>query len=135
MTATADKTSYAMSRHLDLPYAEAREKIESALSEEGFGILTEIDVKATMKKKLDVDFRHYVILGACNPHLAHRALSTEIDVGLLLPCNVVVYEDGDGSTVAIADPDAILGVGASDDLQPVAAEARERLERALAAMA
>lgn len=133
MTNTA--TSYAMTRRLAVPYDEARKKIESALSEQGFGVLTEIDVRATMKKKLDVDFRHYVILGACNPSLAHRALTAELDVGLLLPCNVVVYEDGDGSVVAIADPDAILGVGAGEELRPVAKEARERLEAALQSLA
>ena len=135
MTATANATtSYAMSRRLDVPYAEARQKIEAALSEQGFGILTEIDVKATLKKKLDVDFRHYVILGACNPHLAHRAFGVELDIGLLLPCNVVVYEDGNGSVVAAADPDAILGVGTNEGLQPIAKEARERLETALASL-
>lgn len=134
MTTTTTATPYAMSRRLDVPYAEARQKIESALSEQGFGILTEIDVKATLKKKLDVDFRHYVILGACNPNLAHRAFGVELDVGLLLPCNVVVYEDGDGSVVAVADPDAILGVGADEGLQPIAKEARERLEAALSAL-
>ena len=135
MTATANATtSYAMSRRLDVPHAEARQKIEAALSEQGFGILTEIDVKATLKKKLDVDFRHYVILGACNPHLAHRAFGVELDIGLLLPCNVVVYEDGNGSVVAAADPDAILGVGTNEGLQPIAKEARERLETALASL-
>jgi uncharacterized protein (DUF302 family) len=103
--------------------------VAAALKEEGFGILTEIDVKATLKKKLDADFRKYVILGACNPPLAHRALSAELEIGLLLPCNVIVYEEDDGSVVSIVDPISMLGVVESPELEPVASEARARLER------
>ncbi len=115
---------------LAIPYDKAIEKATQALKAEGFGILTEIDVKATLKKKLDVDFRRYVILGACNPPLAHRALSADLDVGLLLPCNVVVYEtDENHSVVGLIDPIAMLGVLPSPELGPVADEARARLLR------
>jgi len=100
-------------------------------------VLTEIDVKQSMKAKLDVDFRPYVILGACNPPLAHRALSADLGIGLLLPCNVVVYDNGDGtSTVEAMDPEAALGlVGDNPVIADVAHEARARLRRALDALA
>ncbi|MEZ4519975.1 MAG: DUF302 domain-containing protein [Chloroflexota bacterium] len=128
--------TYGMRAHLDLPYDEAVEKVTAALKEQGFGVLTEIDVKTTLKKKLDADFRRYVILGACNPSLAHRALSAELEIGLLLPCNVVVYEDesGAGSTVSIVDPLVMLGVGESSGLKEVAEEANSRLRRVQAAL-
>jgi uncharacterized protein (DUF302 family) len=125
------QTKYGIETRLPLPYEQAVERVTEALKGEGFGVLTEIDVKATLKKKLDVDFRRYVILGACNPPLAHRALSTELDVGLLLPCNVIVYEDGDGSVVSAADPGAMMDVSGNPELSPIAREARERLERAI----
>lgn len=124
-------SEYGFGRHLDLPYEAAVEAITGALQAEGFGILTEIDVQATLKKKLDADFRRYVILGACNPALAHRALSSEIEIGLLLPCNVVVYEEGEGSVVSIADPVGMLTMSSNAALEPVAEEARARLRRAL----
>ena len=89
-------------KKVDYGFDEARERIEAELKKEGFGILTEIDVKGTLKKKLDVDFRRYTILGACNPSFAHKALQTIREVGLLLPCNVIVYEDDDGKTVVSA---------------------------------
>lgn len=115
---------------LTIPYAAAIEAVTAALKEEGFGVLTEIDVKKTFKAKIDVDFRPYIILGACNPNLAHRALSTDLDVGLLLPCNVIVYEAEDGdSVVSIIDPMTMLQVGDMPELMPVAEEARARLER------
>ena len=126
---TKSITDYALQVQLDLPYDQAIDKVAAALKEEGFGILTEIDVKATLKKKLDADFRKYVILGACNPPLAHRALSTELEIGLLLPCNVIVYEEDGGSVVSIVDPISMLGVVESPELEPVASEARARLER------
>jgi uncharacterized protein (DUF302 family) len=100
--------------------------VTDALKQEGFGVLTEIDVKATLKAKLDQDFRRYVILGACNPNLAHRALSTELGIGLLLPCNVCVWEEEGGSVVSIARPDAMFQVVNNPDVQPVADEADAR---------
>ena len=109
---------------LDMPYEQAVARVTEALKTEGIGILTEIDVQATLKKKLDVDFRSYVILGACNPPLAHRALTAEVEIGLLLPCNVIVYEDDHGSVVAIADPVTLLEVAGNPAVTPVAEEAR-----------
>lgn len=115
---------------LAVPYEEAIEKAVAALKEEGFGVLTEIDVKATLKKKLDADFRRYIILGACNPNLAYRALQTELDLGLLLPCNVIVYETDEGqSVVSIIDPIFMMSVVDNESLQEVASQARERLNR------
>lgn len=130
------KSDYALRTRVDLPYEAAIEKVTAALKEEGFGILTEIDVQATFKKKLDADFRKYVILGACNPPLAHQALSTELDIGLLLPCNVIVYEDDDqdGSVVSIVDPISMLGMGINSSLESVASEARARLQRVLVSL-
>jgi uncharacterized protein (DUF302 family) len=127
---------YGMRVHLPIPYDEAIVRATEALKVEGFGVLTEIDVKGTLKKKLDVDFRRYIILGACNPPLAHRALSTELEIGLLLPCNVIVYEDesGEGSVVSIIDPIMMLGTGINPNLAPVADEAAARLRRVLAAL-
>ena len=123
---------------LDDPYEAALEKVAAALKVEGFGVLTKIDVKATMKEKLDADFRPYTILGACNPPLAHRALSNEPLVGLLLPCNVTVEAtEAGGSLVSIVNPEAMMSVGAladSDVVCSVAAEARTRLERVAAAL-
>ena len=116
-------------------YEEALEAVKAALKAEGFGVLTEIDVKDTMKQKLGVDFRRYDIIGACNPPLAHRALSTELDIGLLLPCNVVVYEEeGGGCTVAALDPMQMMSFTGNAELDSVAKEARERLSRALTAV-
>lgn len=130
-------TNYQFRTHLDLPYEQAVEKVTAALKEEGFGVLTEIDVKATLKKKLDADFRRYVILGACNPRLAHQALNTELAIGLMLPCNVIVYEDEEagGSVVSIVDPIAMLGVVHNPALDNVAQEARARLKNVVASLA
>jgi uncharacterized protein (DUF302 family) len=126
-------TDYGMRTHLNLPYEQAIEAVTAALKTEGFGVLTQIDVKATLKQKLDVDFRRYIILGACNPPLAHRALTAETEIGLLLPCNVIVYEDesGLGSIVSIIDPYAMFSAGISRDLTPIAGEAAEKLRRVL----
>jgi len=126
-------TRYGFSTTVRAPYAEAVERTRAALAEEGFGILSEIDVSATLKKKLDVDFRPYVILGACNPPLAHRALSAERDIGLLLPCNVVVYAaDEEGtSVVAAMDPEEALGLTGREDIRPLATEVKARLRAAL----
>ena len=120
-----------------LAYAEAVERTRAALAEEGFGILCEIDVAATMKKKLDVELRPYVILGACNPPLAHRALLAERDIGLLLPCNVVVYaDDEDGRSIVTAmDPEAALELTGNEEVRGVAREVKARLARVLDTLA
>jgi uncharacterized protein (DUF302 family) len=128
------KQEYGIRTRLELPYAQAVEKVTAALQQEGFGVLTEIDVKATLKKKLDAEFRRYVILGACNPQLAHRALEAETEIGLLLPCNVIVYEEEGGSVVSAADPGAMLGVADNPALGPIADEAGRRLRRAVASL-
>jgi uncharacterized protein (DUF302 family) len=123
-------------RTLDLPYEQAIERTMAALKAEGFGVLTQIDIKATLKEKLNADFRRYVILGACNPALAHRALSANLDVGLLLPCNVTVYEEGAGSVVTAVDPLAMLGSLAADPvMHGVAAEAGTKLRRVIGQLA
>ena len=109
---------------------ETIQKVTEELAKEGFGVLTEIDVKATLKKKLDLDTRPYRILGACNPQLAHQAIGAEPDVGLLLPCNVVVREEEDESiTVAFMDPLTVLGITGREDLAHLGADAKARLER------
>ena len=114
---------------------DARQKIEAALKEQGFGILTEIDVKATMKKKLDVDFRPYVILGACNPPIAHKALSAEPGIGLLLPCNVVVAETDEGdAVVSVVNPREMFKVVNNDSILPLADEVEAKLKAALDAI-
>ncbi len=129
------KTPYGISRDVDLPFEQAVEEITAALKDEGFGVLTSIDVQATMKSKLNADFRRYVILGACNPPLAHRALSSEIEIGLLLPCNVIVYErDSGGSTISAMNALDAMNITGNPALQPVAEEATERLKRALNAV-
>ncbi len=125
---------YILRTHLPLPYEQAIERVSDALKEEGFGVLTEIDVQQTLKQKLDVNFRRYAILGACNPNLAHQALQTETEVGLLLPCNVVVYEEDGGSAVSIAHPVALMGVTHNPQLEPMAREAQERLQRVCKAL-
>jgi uncharacterized protein (DUF302 family) len=104
-------------------------RVIDTLKEEGFGVLTEIDVKATLKKKLDIDKRPYKILGACNPSLAHQALDAEPDIGLLLPCNVVVREEEDGVVVGFMDPAAVLGLVQRPELEHLGQEVRGRLER------
>jgi uncharacterized protein (DUF302 family) len=115
----------------DTPYETAVQRVTDALKSEGFGVLTEIDVRTTFRQKLDVDFRPYVILGACNPQLAHRALTEDAGIGLLLPCNVVVSATETGSEVIIARPQAMLGIADIDGIQSVAEEAEARLSRVL----
>ena len=127
-----EETRYGLRVDLELPYEEALERITAALQDEGFGVLTTIDVQKTLKQKLDRDFRRYVILGACNPQLADRALSAELEVGLLLPCNVIVYEREPGtSTLAAMAPLPAMGIVGNPELQGVAKEADSRLRRAL----
>lgn len=131
----AETSRYGFGATVTLDFERAVERVKQSLASEGFGILCEIDVAATMKKKLDVDFRPYVILGACNPPLAHRALTTERDIGLLLPCNVIVYADDTPgrSVIAAMDPVVALGVTDNAELRPLAEEVKSRLIRALGA--
>lgn len=118
---------------LKVPFEQAIQQATDALKTEGFGVLTQIDVQTTFKQKINADFRRYVILGACNPVLAHRALSANGDVGLLLPCNVTVQEDGDQIIVTAVDPLAMMGSLEEDaEVRAVAVEARAKLERAIA---
>lgn len=132
---TIPTTSLGLTVRLAADFATAEARVVEALKAEGFGVLTEIDVKATLKKKLDVDFRPYKILGACNPPLAYRALQAAPEVGLLLPCNVTVsYVDDVLTDVSLVDPLTMLGVVAQPDLQAVAEEARARLDRVAAAL-
>ena len=118
------------------PYEKAIEKTAEALKTEGFGILTRIDVKQTLKEKLNADFRPYAILGACNPPLAHRALQAETEIGLLLPCNVIVYEVSDGKTrVSAINPVAAMSIVDSQEVEPIADEVRQRLQIVLSKLA
>ncbi|GAC1394930.1 MAG: DUF302 domain-containing protein [Chloroflexota bacterium] len=134
-TQTTGSPRYGLGLHLEMPFTEAVERTRAALKEQGFGILTEIDVQKTLQEKLGAAFRPYLILGACNPPLAQRALEAEIGIGLLLPCNVVVYEEeGGGSRVEALDPRVALGVVGNRAIDPVAGEARARLQAALAAL-
>ncbi len=129
-----EAVGYGFSVRVAEPLAAAEKRLREALAEEGFGVLTEIDVQATMKAKLGVEREPYVILGACNPPLAHRALEADPSVGALLPCNVVLRADGADTVVEAMDPEAALGIVESPAIEPVAREARERLERAIASL-
>ena len=131
-TPTATDPTYGFTAHLSgVSFDDARTRTTEALKAQGFGVLTEIDVKSTFKAKLDRDFRRYVILGACNPNLAHRALSAELGIGLLLPCNVCIWEEDGGSVVSIARPELMFQLVDRNDVQPVAQEAEQRLRAAL----
>lgn len=137
MSAQPQQTKYGFSRTVDLAFDQAIEKTRAALKEEGFGVLSEIDIKEKLKEKLDVDFRRYTILGACNPPLAYKTLQQEINIGLLLPCNVVVYEADEAgkSVVAAVDAKAMLSVvGNNATLNQVASEVNERLQRVISSL-
>ena len=127
-------TAYAITRTVELPFEEAVERVIAALAKEGFGILTTIDVQATLKQKLDLDIAPYVVLGACNPQLASQGLALEPDLGVLLPCNVVVRRDDEQTVVAAMEPTAAMGLASNSALEPLAAEARARIERAMASL-
>ena len=125
-------TQYFFNKTVDLSFGDAIERVTEELKKEGFGVLTEIDVQATMKKKLDVDFRPYKILGACNPHFAYQALHTEKNIGLMLPCNVIVQDAGDGRTeVAAIDPLVAMSRVDNADLEPIAEQVRAKLRRVI----
>jgi uncharacterized protein (DUF302 family) len=129
-------SKYGFSKTVDLPYEDALEKARAALKAEGFGVLCEIDIKEKLKEKLGVDFRNYVILGACNPPLAYKTLQQEISIGLLLPCNVVVYETDEAgkSVVAAIDAETMLSVVGANNaaISAVATEVNEKLQRVVA---
>jgi len=125
---------YGFSKTTDYTFSQAIEKVTDELKKEGFGILTTIDVKETLKNKINVDFKNYTILGACNPPIAHKALQTEEELGLLLPCNVVVYEKGNKIVVSIFDPMMMTKVIDNDKMIPIANEVKEKLQRVLEAV-
>jgi len=131
-----ENRQYGIRRVVALPYEEAVGKTKEALKQQGFGVLSEIDMKAKLKEKLDVDYKRYVILGACNPPLAYKALQADPEIGLLLPCNIIVYETGTGeSVVSAVDPNSMTAiVGDNPVIAEVARDARQRLEKAVAAI-
>jgi uncharacterized protein (DUF302 family) len=131
-----DTTRYGISTTVPLPFDQALARTREALASEGFGVLTEIDVTATLRKKLDVEFRPYIILGACNPPLAHRALQAELDIGLLLPCNVVVYATDDPACTVVAalDPVEALSLSGNEAVRPIAEDVRSRMQRVVASV-
>jgi uncharacterized protein (DUF302 family) len=125
---------YGISKTVSHSYERAVDRVTEELKKEGFGVLTTIDVQETLKKKLGVDFTKYVILGACNPPLAHKALLAEEQIGLLLPCNVIVYEREGGTVVAAFDPMMMVTILENDAMRPIADEVRKKLERVIAAV-
>lgn len=125
---------YGISKIVSLQYQQAIDKVTEELKKEGFGVLTTIDVSDTLKKKLDVDFPKYMILGACNPPFAHKSLSVEEEIGLLLPCNVIVYDKNGVTHVAAFDPMIMESIIENPAIKPIAAEVRQRLERVMAAL-
>lgn len=122
---------YGYKKQISMPYKDAVEKTKEELKKQGFGVLTEIDVKATLKKKLDVDFDNYVILGACNPSFAYESLKAEQDIGLLLPCNVIVYEKSGKTFVSSILPTAAMGMVQNETLKEIAEEVEEKLKKAV----
>ncbi len=126
--------SYGFGTTLAVPYEEAIPRVKEALKAEGFGVLTEIDVRRALRERLGAEMEPYIILGACNPPLAHRALAVDPDIGLLLPCNIVVRAEGKGSRVEVADPQAMLGIVGNEELNAVAEEAKKRLLRVVASL-
>jgi uncharacterized protein (DUF302 family) len=127
-----EKIQYGFRKALKITYEEAVEKVTQSLKKEGFGILTQIDVKDTLKKKLNVDFRKYVILGACNPSFAHQSLQAETEIGLLLPCNVIVYEDNSGHTfVSAINPESAMAMIDNPKLKQIATQVSAKLEAAI----
>jgi uncharacterized protein (DUF302 family) len=128
-------TPYAFGKTVDMPYAEAEKRAREELAKEGFGVLTEIDVRRKFAEKLQKEFRDYIILGACNPHLAYEALGLEVNLGALLPCNVVVYTRDDGKTaVMVMDPVATLGMVGNPEMTELAKTVGEKLRKVLAAL-
>jgi uncharacterized protein (DUF302 family) len=125
---------YGFSKTVDISYEQAIEKVTAELKKEGFGVLTFIDVKETLKQKINVDFKKYAILGACNPPIAHRALQEEEQLGLLPPCNVIVYEKDGKTNVSIFDPMVMTWILENDQIKPIATEVQERLQRVLKAI-
>ncbi len=121
--------NYGFSKTVDLSFEDTINKVTEELKKEGFGILTTIDIKETLKNKIDVDFKKYTILGACNPSLAHKALQAEEEIGLLLPCNVIVYEKEGKSAVSVFDPSLMTKVVENENLNPIAEEVKEKLQR------
>lgn len=122
---------YGRTVRVNVPYEQAVRRTREALAEQGIGVLTEIDVRATLKHKIDAEMEDYVILGACNPRLAHRALEIDRTIGLLLPCNVVVRRDGEGSLVEAMDPQIMVTVPEIEQLRPIAEEASQRIKAVL----
>ncbi|MBK7631716.1 MAG: DUF302 domain-containing protein [Ignavibacteriales bacterium] len=125
---------YGFNKTTDYTFEQAIEKVTEELKKEGFGILTTIDVKETLKKKIDVDFKKYTILGACNPKLAHSALQVEEELGLLLPCNVIVYEKENKTVVSVFDPNIMAHIIDNPDMKAVAQEVKNKLQRVLEAV-
>ena len=127
-----EQMKYYTSKTVDFTYDQAIEKVTGLLKEEGFGVLTEIDVKNTLKEKLDVDFKKYKILGACNPNFAHKALQAEDKIGVMLPCNVIVEEHEDGTVeVSAVNPVASMQAVTNDDLHPIAGQVRDKLDKVI----
>jgi uncharacterized protein (DUF302 family) len=126
--------NYGFSKTIDMPFEQAIEKVTSELKKEGFGVLTSIDVKETLKQKIDVDFKKYTILGACNPPIVHKALQEEEELGLLLPCNVIVYEKDNKTNVSFFDPMVMTWVIDNDNMKPIAGEVKEKLQKVFEAV-